>query len=405
MGTLSLQAKRGIVLRPALAGVLTLAACLALPAQEKHPASSTDSAEAHVGKGYELIQNNRFEEAAGEFQAALALDPNLAPARYQLAVCYFGLHQLQKARQEFVRLEHEAGHDSGVVYYLGRLDLLEEKADAAISRLEIVAADPPFPDTAYYLGSAYLKKEKLDVAEKWLKKAAELDPRDFRVPDHLARVYMKAGRRAEAERQFALSASLREHYNEASKQSIACVQALDSQPLTEARSSCQKLFDPNDPDKLVTLGMIYGNHADYADSLAPFEGAARLDPESFEIQHNLGLSYFRLKRYSEARQPLEKAVALRPDFFGSNALLGATLYALKEDEGAYSALNHAYELNPQDADTVELLFRVSVLLAEKRLARQEYSECRRYLEKASRLRPNDPEVQRRLAEVNKLPGR
>ena len=101
-----------------------------------------------------------------------------------------------------------------MVYHLGRLDLLEENLDSAIKRLESVASDPPFPDTVYYLGSAYLKEGKLEMAERWLKKAAVLNPRDFRVPDRLARVYMKAGRRSEAEQQYALSSELRKQTNE-----------------------------------------------------------------------------------------------------------------------------------------------------------------------------------------------
>src|SRR5207249_8206505 len=137
------------------------------------------------------------------------------------------------------------------------------------------------------LGSAYLKQGKLEAAKKWLQKAAELNPRDFRVFDHMARVYMKVGRRSEAEQQFALSSSLRQHYNEASRQGLDCIQALTTQALEEARATCQKLFDPTDPDKLVTLGMIYGNQDHYAESIKPFERAAQLDPDSFEVQHNL----------------------------------------------------------------------------------------------------------------------
>jgi tetratricopeptide (TPR) repeat protein len=360
--------------------------------------------EAHVGKGYEYVQNSQFQLAAQEFQAALALNPALARVRYQLAVCYFALQQLKEAREEFERLRREAGTDPAVIYYLARLDLLDENFDSAISLLKGITSAPPFPDAAYYLGSAYLKVGRLEEAEKWLKKAGELAPRDFRVPDRLARVYMKVGRRQEAEKQYALSTSLRQNYSEAARQSIDCIQELTTRPLQEARVTCRKLFDPTDPDKLVTLGMIYGNHEHYADSIEALEQAARLDADSFEIQHNLGLSYFRLKRYAEARGSLEKAVALRPDFFGSNAVLGATLYALKEDELAYGVLDHAHQLSPADADTTGLLYKASVLLAQKAFLKKEYLECLGYLQKAAQLRPDDAGIHRRLAQVYGLLG-
>jgi tetratricopeptide (TPR) repeat protein len=241
-------------------------------------------------------------------------------------------------------------------------------------------------------------------AEKWLKQAIELNPRDFRAPERLARVYLKAGRRAEAEQQFAVSSERRQHYNDAARQGVDCVQELTTRPLEEARATCRALFDPADPDKLTTLGMIYGEQGHYQESVEPFEKAAALDPDSFETNYNLGLSYFRLKRYAEARRSLMKATDLRPDFFGSNALLGATLFTLTEDEVAYRVLAHAYELNPQEADTASLLFKVSMLLAQQRWSKKEYRECLGFLQKASALRPDDTEVQKRLAEVKSLIG-
>jgi Flp pilus assembly protein TadD len=164
------------------------------------------------------------------------------------------------------------------------------------------------------------------------------------------------------------------------------------------------MADPNDPDKLTTLGIIYSEHGAYGEAIVPLERAAKLDPESFEIFHNLGLSYFRLRRYTEARAALEKAVSLRPDFFGSNALLGAVLFALKEDELAYPVLIHASELEPGNTDTAGLLFKVAMLLARDRFRAKDYTRCAEYLQKASETQPSNASVHRRLAEVYNLLG-
>ncbi|PYV45052.1 MAG: hypothetical protein DMG06_03955 [Acidobacteria bacterium] len=378
-------------------------ACPLLESNQKRVSSSSE-VESHIGKGYEYVQNNQFQNAVVEFQAALDLDPSLARVRYQLAVSYFALQQFKQSRQEFEQLRRETASDPSVIYYLGRLDLMEENTDAAIRHLEKVVSKPPFPDTAYYLGSAYLRKGGLELAERWLRKAGELAPRDFRIPDRLARVYMKMGRRSQAEEQFSLSASLRQHYNDAARQGLDCTQALTTRPLGEALVTCGRLFDSTDPDKLTTLGMIYGEHGHYAESIEPFKQAARLDPDSFEIQHNLGLSYFRLKRYAEARVPLEKAVALRPDFFASNALLGATLFALKEDELAYPVLDHAHRLNSQEMETSELFFKVAGLMAQKHFLEKEYPETLKFLRKAAELKPEHAEVHRRMAQIYGLLG-
>jgi len=367
-------------------------------------ASSSNTAEAHVGKGYTLVQDRMYEQAVREFQSALVLDPTLVRARFQLAVCYFALQHYKEARGEFERLDRETESAPAVLYYLGRLDLNDDNPQEAVSRLNKITKEPPYPDALFYLGTAYLKNGNLQAAERWLKAAAEQAPRDFRISERLARVYLKAGRRAEAEQQFNNSSSLRQRYNEAARQGVDCVQALKTQPLDQARLICQQLFDSSDPDKLLTLGMIYGQQNFPAEAIEPFERAVRLDPESFEAQHNLGLTYFRLKRYAEARRPLERAVDLRPDYFGSNALLGATLFALKEDASALAVLEHAHSLNPEDADTSNLLFKVLMINAQKTFAERDYQNCLGHLQKAAQLHPDESMVHLRLANVYSLLG-
>ena len=376
--------------------ICTLLGGAILCAQGERPQSAV--AMAHIGKGYELVQNDRFAEAAQEFRAALALDPSAANARYQLAVCLFAVGERDASRKEFERLGKETQNDASVAYYLARLDLTAGDSATAIRRLAPLMAHPPFSDAAFYLGSAYLSQGNREQAIHWLRKAAQSDPRDFRIHYRLARALQQNGLHKESEQEYALSTEMREHYNETARQSTACVQALRAEPADRAREVCRRLFDPNDPDKLTTLGMLYGENGRYEEAIEPLQRAAQLDPDSFEVYHNLGLTYFRLKRFAEARAPLEKAVSLRVDFFGSNALLGATLYSLKDDQAAYRVLDFAHQLKPDDADTAELLFRVCVILANK-AASADPAAALRFLEKAAALRPGNSELAGRIAEI------
>ncbi len=366
--------------------------------------SKPDTAEAHLGRGYEALKDERYREATDEFQAALALNPSLTPARYQLAVCRFALGDFRRAREEFERLDQETGGSPNIAYYLARLDLSEGNPEAAIKRLVRLVKDPPFADTPYYLGKAYLERQQLDQAEKWLLAAAQANPRDYRVADHLARVYQREGRKADAEKQFEISSRLRQYYDQSAQEAVACSRMLETQPLDVARPACQRLFDLRDPDRLTTLGLLYGQHGFYAEAVPPLEMASRLDPDSFEIQHDLGLTYFRLRRYAEACAALAKAVVLRPEFFGSNALLGAALYALGRDDAAYTALSHAHALNPQDRDTAELLFKESMILADREENHKNYSSALTYLQSAVQLRPEDQEIRKRLSALSRRMG-
>src|SRR5438132_12631993 len=74
-------------------------------------AAAQETAQAHVGKGYEDLGNERYRDAAEQFQAALALDPHLIRARYQLAVCYFALGRRDEARKEFEKLDTQTAKD------------------------------------------------------------------------------------------------------------------------------------------------------------------------------------------------------------------------------------------------------------------------------------------------------
>ena len=109
---------------------------------------------------------------------------------------------------ELEAVRHVAGDHPNVLYYLGRLDIEDRNFESAIKNLDQAMAKPPFPDTAYYLGFAYFKQGDLPNAEKWLKEAQKINPRDPSIPYQLGFVYRKEGRQEEAEKFIALSEDL-----------------------------------------------------------------------------------------------------------------------------------------------------------------------------------------------------
>ena len=260
-----------------------------------------------------------------------------------------------EARRQFEQVRKLAGESRYVTYYLGRLDLLSNDYSSAIRRLDSVAEDPPFPDTAFYLGVAYISSGDVAGGTKWLERAAKLLPRDYRVHYRLARAYSSGGREQEAAREYGLYSQLRDEHKNTEKDVRECTSALRTGPPAAAREACHRIYDTNDPEKLTLLGQLFGDAGAFAEALDPLKRATQLDANSFEAWHNLGVSYFRLNRYEEARPPLEKAVALRPEFYGSVVLLGATLYMLREDDAALPVLERAHRLNPADTQTATVL--------------------------------------------------
>lgn len=408
----SLRRRRGTELMVLGLGLgLSFAMCCPGFAQENagnppREESVENTPEAHMGAGYENLRNNRYDTAAQEFRAALALNPKLVlQARFPLAVALFELHKNEEARHEFEAVRRAVGDHPNVEYYLGRLDLAEGNLDSAIEKLNKAAAKPPFPDTAYQLGSAYLKKHDLDSAEKWLNKAAELTPNDSAVQFRLSALYNEAGRKEQAQQALARSEQLRRREAEMDKVRLECNQKLDHGSLEDARPVCEQLNDPDDADKLTMLGTIYGQHGAFEDALKPLRRASELSPNSPQMQYNLAFDLAQLNRFEEARVPLAKAVERWPDLFPLNFLYGEILLNLGEEGHAYEALHHAHELNPQDPGAADLLYQITLSLAGKSLAGKEYSSAQKYLHEAAKLNPRDPEPHRLLAEVYGATGR
>lgn len=367
--------------------------------------SNADIVEAHLGKGYDALKQDRYDLAASEFRAALDLDPTLVlRARFPLAVALFELHKSDEARKELEAVRSDVGDHPNVLYYLGRLDLEDRKFESAIRNLNQAAIKPPFPDTAYYLGFAYFKQGDLAAAEKWLKQAAQANPRDARIPYQLGSIYRKQGREEEAKKAVALSDELRRHDDNESRVRLECVQRLDQGLRDEARTVCEQLNDPNDPEKLTELGTIYGQHGQLEAALRPLQRAAELVPQSPQMQYNLALAYYQLNRFDEARASLARTVKRWPDLFQVNSLYGAALLKLGRELPAYQALGRAHQLNPQDSATTDLLYRTTLLLARKSESARQYPEALRYFEQAATLRPQEPTPHRGMAEIHKLTG-
>jgi len=362
--------------------------------------------ESHLGKGYDALKQDSYSVAAAEFRAALRVDPKLTlRARFPLAVALFEMHQPGDARKELEAVRREAGEHPNILYYLGRLDLEERKFSGAIANLKLAAANPPFPDAAYYLGFAYFQNGNFAEAEAWLNQAALATPQDARVLYQLAQVYRKEGHEDRAREALRRSAEVRQRGNAESQLRLDCAQKLEQGPREDAHALCDQMYDANDASKLTALGTIYGKHGDLDAALKPLRRAAELEPESPQSQYNVALVNFQMGRLEEARAPLAKAVERWPDLFQLNALYGAVLAKLEEDEEAYTALGHAHLLSPQDKGVEDLLFLTTLGLGRKKLTAKEYAEGLRYFREAAKLKPVEASPHEGMAEIYGLTGR
>ena len=315
----------------------------------------TSDAPAHLGTGLKLFDNQRYSEAAKEFELALAADPSLKDARYHLAICDFNERRYAEARDQFERLAPSGYQKAWTRYYLGRLDLIDGRLDAAIRRFRSLGTAEPLHDEFYYLGSALMKGGRPAEAIEPLRHQIAVNPRDFRAHDLLARAYVKVGRNEDANREFAEAERLHNYYREGKTQLADCHAQLDAGHRDEAWAQCGPVLQSDDIDLLVATGMLFAQGGDFDRGLQFFQRAVELDPDAPEINFDTGLTYFWKKDYDAARKFLAAALAERPDFFEALATEGAILYLQHEDAPARQVLEKAHALRPDDPAVNQLL--------------------------------------------------
>jgi Flp pilus assembly protein TadD len=308
---------------------------------------ATSPALANLGKGSELMQAERYDEAATQFEEALHKDPALSEARINLAICRFQLRDYAEARKLLI---HAKG--SLATYYLGRLDLIDSNFDSAIARFQTLRG---VRDEQYFLASAYYKKGQFGRAIPPLRAWIRINPRDSRAHQLLARALAKTGNQAEADREFARTKELHEYYAEGSVSIAACRTLLNAGKPAEAWAACEPMLNTDDADKAAAIGMLFGEADDNGHALTAWQKALSLDPESPEVNYNLALAAFHLRDLRTARKHGHIALTLWPEFPEANVLYGTVLYMTGEDAEARRVLTHAGALRPGDATVERLL--------------------------------------------------
>lgn len=362
-------------------------------------ASSAQTAQGHLGSGNQLMQSERYAEAAEEFRQALRDDPGLTQSRDQLAICYFELRDYERARPLLEQMLTAKSSAARATYYLGRLDLIDHHVESAIRRFRSLPRDNPVRDELYYLGSAYYKAEKYAESAEVLKQAAAGNPRDARVHQLLARAWQKLGESGRAEAEFAETRRLHSYYLEGSEAIGRCRSLLAQGRADAAWDLCRPLTDTDDVDKIVAVAMLFGEAAQYPQALSAWEKAIALDADSSEIQYNFALTSFRLQNILRAREHAAEAVRLRPDFVEANILYGTILYMGAEDRLAISVLTHANELKPDDLTVRRLLAEELAISAEQSVREREWRHAAELLERAAALQPDSQQITTRLAQV------
>jgi len=178
---------------------------------------NADSAEADMLAGEALDEMKDKPAAAEQFRAAVKADPKLPNVHFGLGYLLWGLLQFDEAAKEFqAELANNPDHAQALTY-LADCDIqLSHPEDSPALLEKAIRIDPKIEMAHLDLGILYSNDGRQDEALRELKKAAELNPGDEAVHWRLARFYKTMGKTAEANAEFAKTRSLQK----ASDQSV-----------------------------------------------------------------------------------------------------------------------------------------------------------------------------------------
>jgi tetratricopeptide (TPR) repeat protein len=158
-----------------------------------------------------LETQEHWNDAASEYRAVLAQNPNLPGIHYRLGRLLLSLpeNNLTQATRDDARREFEEElkinpRNAGAEYVLGEIARqANDWAQAADHFAKAARLNPSFADANIGLGRSLISGGKYEEAIKPLEQAVKLQPENPAAHYHLTTAYRRAGRKEEAERESA----------------------------------------------------------------------------------------------------------------------------------------------------------------------------------------------------------
>jgi tetratricopeptide (TPR) repeat protein len=149
---------------------------------------SPNSLVARGGLGMAYLNRGMLEEAAAQFEKAIALDPTDHKGYYNLGLVYHQKGDLTKALEYFKRSVTLNPKSVKAHYNLATIYLQQRDWDLAIGHyFKVTELDPEIAMAHYNLGMAYAMQGKLIPAVSAWQKVLQLDPHNQMAKNNLAR--------------------------------------------------------------------------------------------------------------------------------------------------------------------------------------------------------------------------
>jgi serine/threonine-protein kinase len=311
------------------------------------------------GRGYleDYQHPDNIESAITQFERAIAVDKNYAPAYAAMGLAYNAGFQSMNRGKDWI-----------------------EKARRQCERA--LAITPQLAEGHTCLGNVYFSTGRYDEAVQQFQRSLDLDHNSDETLRLLASAYQKQGKSSAAEDAYRKAISLRPNY-------WLVYSAFGTFYYNQARyldaaAMFQKSIKlaPLNPRGYSNLGGIYLLLGRYGEAVEALKQSIALRP-TVEAQGNLATGYFYMRRYADSAEVLQQALKIDDQDWLNWGNLADTLYQIpSRREEAMSAYRRAIErakarleVNPRDAGILAFTADYYAMLGQGKEAREQLAQA------------------------------
>jgi eukaryotic-like serine/threonine-protein kinase len=307
------------------------------------------------GRGYleDYKSQDNIDNAIAEFQRAITVDQNYAPAYAAMGLAY----------------------NTGFVWNNRDKDWVD-KAKMACNRA--LALMPQLAEGHTCLGNVFLSTGHYDDAVQEFQRSIDLDHNSDETMSSLAAAYEKLGKASLAEDAYRKAVSLRPNYWRL--YNSFGIYYSDQARYSDAAEMFKKTIQlaPLNYRGYSNLGATDLMVGQYQEAVDAFGRSLSLRPTS-QVYGNLGTAYFYMRRYPDSAENLQQALKIDPKDWLNWGNLGDTLFQIPTRRAeAKSAYQQAVELamprlqvNPKDTTILAFTADYYAMLDEERQAREQ----------------------------------
>ncbi len=329
----------------------------------------------------------RIEQEATE---KLQKNPNDAEIYNERALARLRLQKHAEAFEDLKRAAElnpkNADYRANLGYVLWKLGRGNEAIQAEREALKL---DEKNYTANYQLGRFLLRtgdKNLLKEATEKLKRALELDARQYEVRFELIAAFRELGDTASAIGQLDILQDAKP--SDARVNYVSALIFVDRNDLKAAESGFREAVqkDPNLYGAWQDLGLLYVKQNRWNEAVEAFSELARKQQNSVETAYFLALSQFNAKKTAEAETEVRRALRLDAGSAEAHTLLGIILASKGTSNAeAVESLTQAAALAPNNFDAVFYLGRVQYTL-------RDYQNSLKNLQTAVNLQPKNIEA-------------